>query len=109
MCSVVWNNTKQIEVEKRKLQHIFNWTGMPGAATPSIVWYKTGVVISGPNGEVKVSNNTFVINYKVVFLVTLQCLKDFIFKMSFVVYDLWHLLWEPRDSDIVENYMLRFR
>jgi hypothetical protein len=45
----------QIEVEKRKVQHLFNWTGRPGTSNPSVVWYKTGIVVSGPSGEVKVS------------------------------------------------------
>jgi hypothetical protein len=44
-------------VEKRKLQHIFNWAGGLGTAKSFIVWYKTGIVVSGPSGEVSVSNS----------------------------------------------------
>jgi len=41
------------------LQQIFNWTGRHGNSKPSVVWYKTGIVVAGPSGEVQVSNSIF--------------------------------------------------
>jgi hypothetical protein len=70
--SSFWHNPIQIEVEKRKLQQIFNWTGIPGTSKPSVVWYKTGIVAAGPSGEVKVSNSIFFYIYKVLIPITGQ-------------------------------------
>jgi hypothetical protein len=57
MYSVFGHNSIQIDAEKRKLQHILNWEGELGTAKSSIVLYKTGLVVSGPCGEVRVSNS----------------------------------------------------
>jgi hypothetical protein len=61
------------------MQHVFGWTGRPGTAIPTIVWYKMGVVISGPSGEVKVSDNKFIPNSKAIFVMIGQYFKDLIF------------------------------
>ncbi|KAJ9595271.1 hypothetical protein L9F63_027343, partial [Diploptera punctata] len=42
-----------IDIEKRKLQYIFNWTGSCKNIIPDINWYEGGIVISGPDGDVK--------------------------------------------------------
>ena len=75
--SSFWHNPIQIEVEKRKLQQIFNWTGRPGTSKPSVVWYNTGNVVAGPSGEVQVSNSIFFFSkYEVLITVTGQYLQD---------------------------------
>jgi hypothetical protein len=124
ICCVVWHNTIQIEGEKRKLQHIFGWTGRPGTATPAIVWYKTGVVISGPSGEVKVSISKFTLNYKLHLLWQdnvhvwrisyLRCYHLFCTATNFCTYiksvrklNARENICTPRETEIIENYMLR--
>ena len=44
----------QIEVEKRKVQHVFNWTGGSGNSAPCVSWHKGGIVMAGSDGTVKV-------------------------------------------------------
>jgi len=59
------------------LQQILNWTGKPGTSKPSVVWYKTGIVVAGPSGEVQVSNIFLFSKYKVLISMTGQYLHDF--------------------------------
>jgi hypothetical protein len=60
-----------------RLKQILNWTGKSGTSKPSVVWYKTGIVVAGPSGEVQVSKIFLFSKYKVLISMIGQYLHDF--------------------------------